>query len=236
MHWIKFYPKDWLAEHSLKACSLAARGLWMEMLCLMSDNEERGFLKYDADALAMVVGKGADEIKLLLYELEQAHVFSRDEHGRIFSRRMVRDHGRLQASRKFGKRGGNPALLYNLHPAPPHDSEDDRSKMLDTTVALTPTDNHTLNPLFLDHDFYVAWSQFVEHRRDMKKPLSSKAAGLILKDCKKWGAKVATCALEESIKNGWQGVFEPKKHTSKMERSGQRPGEYKEEIIINELN
>ena len=32
--WLKFYPQDWIGDPKLRACSLAARGLWLEMMAL----------------------------------------------------------------------------------------------------------------------------------------------------------------------------------------------------------
>ena len=42
--WMKFYPADWRAEPSLRFTSLAARGLWIEMLALMHEATPRGSL------------------------------------------------------------------------------------------------------------------------------------------------------------------------------------------------
>jgi hypothetical protein len=42
--WMKFYPQDWRADEKLRLCSLAARGLWMEMLALMHRSERYGQL------------------------------------------------------------------------------------------------------------------------------------------------------------------------------------------------
>lgn len=35
--WLKFYPTDWRSDPALKMCSLAARGLWIEMIALMHE-------------------------------------------------------------------------------------------------------------------------------------------------------------------------------------------------------
>lgn len=44
--WMKFYPADWRADPGLRMCSgCCARGMWMEMLCLMHEAMPRGFLK-----------------------------------------------------------------------------------------------------------------------------------------------------------------------------------------------
>lgn len=94
--WFKFYPADWRAEASLRAVSLAARALWMEMLCLMHEAEPRGHLLLNGrpmtDAqLAALSGVPVNTAQELLGELEAAGTFSRTRAGVIYSRRMRKD-------------------------------------------------------------------------------------------------------------------------------------------------
>ena len=35
--WMKFYPRDWRGDQALRAVSIAARGLWLECLCIMHE-------------------------------------------------------------------------------------------------------------------------------------------------------------------------------------------------------
>jgi len=92
----QFYPADWRNDAGLRLCSLPARGLWLEMMCLMHDGQPYGHLTVlgramSPEALARLVGEGVAPVKRWLTELEQNQVFSRDCDGAIFSRRMVRD-------------------------------------------------------------------------------------------------------------------------------------------------
>jgi hypothetical protein len=113
--WMKFYPQDWRADEKLRLCSLAARGLWIEMLALMHRSERYGQLLISGhvptDAqLAVQVGASTIEVTAMLADLELAGVFSRSAGGAIYSRRMTRDEKKAQTARKNGKRGGNPKL------------------------------------------------------------------------------------------------------------------------------
>jgi hypothetical protein len=113
--WMKFYPQDWRADEKLRMCSLAARGLWMEMLAIMHRSERYGQLliggRVPTDAqLAVQAGALPDEVSALVRELEDAGVFSRTASGAIYSRRMTRDHRKAENARKNGKKGGNPSL------------------------------------------------------------------------------------------------------------------------------
>lgn len=113
--WFKFYPTDWRADPALQMCSLAARGLWIEMLGFMHDAAQYGHLLIanlppsDAD-LAKLIGSSPEQISELLGELEARAVFSRTRKGVIYSRKMVRDAKKAETARKNGKKGGNPTL------------------------------------------------------------------------------------------------------------------------------
>lgn len=98
---LQWYPKDVLTDFGFMACSLAAQGLWMRMLWIMFFADERGKLKangkqIDNKALAKIIGGdegGSDTtiIDILIKELEDNGVFSRDKTGTIYCRRMVRE-------------------------------------------------------------------------------------------------------------------------------------------------
>jgi len=113
--WDKFFWNDWESDPALRLCSMAAQGLWMRCLCIAAKAEPRGFLTVngiplDANGLARLTGEPESSVETWLSELDRNGVFSRDRKGRIYSRRMVRDHKKAQTARKNGKLGGNPKL------------------------------------------------------------------------------------------------------------------------------
>jgi hypothetical protein len=116
----QFYGGDWMHDPGVRACSLAARGLWIDMISIMSQIEDPyGHLVFSAakdtakDAhkdiltpilppvLARMVGASQMEVEQCLAELESFGVFSRTPEGVIFSRRMVRDE-KVRESRAAG--------------------------------------------------------------------------------------------------------------------------------------
>jgi hypothetical protein len=114
--WMKFYPQDWRADEKLRMCSLAARGLWLEMLALMHRSDRYGSLIINGVApsdeqLAFQVGAPTQHVSDMLAELERAGVFSRAAGGTIYSRRMKRDEKKAKNARENGKSGGNPKLI-----------------------------------------------------------------------------------------------------------------------------
>lgn len=113
--WLKFYPSDWRGEPRLRMCSLAARGLWIDLISYMHEGEPYGHLTIDGaapdlDGIAALVGRPKTEVGKALSELEGKRVFSKTEEGVIYSRRMVRDKAKAEVDHQYGKRGGNPDL------------------------------------------------------------------------------------------------------------------------------
>lgn len=127
--WFKFFPRDWLSDKELQLCSLAARGLWIEILAI--SHAECGRLRLNSGAisisdLARLVGASPAQVRRLLAELVRRNVASVDAENTVYSRRMVRDAKRREVNRKNGKQGGNPALLG--------------------PKSVNPTDNRPVNP------------------------------------------------------------------------------------------
>ena len=112
----QFYPADWRKDPALSACSLAARGLWIELMCVAHEGDNYGYLSINGKPMtpaqvARMVGESPAVAAKLLKELEDAGVFSRDEQGCIFSRRMVKDEHVRNVRADAGRLGGNPNLL-----------------------------------------------------------------------------------------------------------------------------
>lgn len=95
--------------------SVGARGLWIDMICLMHQGSDYGHLKVNHKViltpnLARMVGATLSETEGWLSELEQAGVFSVAADGCIYSRRMIRDENTRELRASGGILGGNPAL------------------------------------------------------------------------------------------------------------------------------
>jgi hypothetical protein len=68
---------------------------------------------------------------------------------------------------------------------------------------------------FSSEAFAGAWEDWQQHRREKKKPLTPTSAKSQFKAFLEWGEARSIMAIEHSIRNGWQGVFEPTVPTSK---------------------
>jgi len=69
-------------------------------------------------------------------------------------------------------------------------------------------------------DFQEAWKAYLTHREEIKKPLTPRAGDMLLRKLAGWGARRAVAAIQHSIAQSWQGIFEPEdtplRHGSKI--------------------
>ena len=52
----QFYPRDWAANANLGRCTLAERGAWIGILCLLHDGEDYGILRWPLKEIAGAAG------------------------------------------------------------------------------------------------------------------------------------------------------------------------------------
>lgn len=52
----QFYPGDWRANSKLRRCTEAARGAWMDVLCLLHDSDEYGVIRWPLADIARAAG------------------------------------------------------------------------------------------------------------------------------------------------------------------------------------
>jgi hypothetical protein len=203
--WLKFYPSDWRADPALRMCSIAARGLWMEMLCIMHEATPRGSLRINGRPVSdrqMATLAGVTDVAPLFGELEDAGVFSREEDGTIYSRRMMRDEEKAAQDKANGKQGGNPTLKPMVNPtdkAQIPEARNQRSEEKKDRAPAAPTPCQELESV-LDHEHAQA---VVDHRQRLKKPLTAYAAKQLASKLSK--APDANVAADAMIANGWQG-------------------------------
>jgi hypothetical protein len=115
---IKFYPRDWMADPQLRMVSISARGFWFECICLMHSAKRHGFLEtvngkpYTDEQIARLTGTFIGEIKGIKQELIDHEIPSTEEKTGIwYCRRMVKDEEKREKCGEAGRMGGgNPAL------------------------------------------------------------------------------------------------------------------------------
>lgn len=62
----QFYPGDWKGNSKLRRCSEAARGAWIDVLCLLHDSDEYGVCRWPLVELAQAAGVPMKLVKELV--------------------------------------------------------------------------------------------------------------------------------------------------------------------------
>lgn len=106
----QFYPADWRKDVELQSCSMAAQGLWINVMCIAHECEPYGHLMVNGKPMTPAqigrqVGLSLKECEALLAELMDAGVIRRTEQGAYFSKRMVQDEATRNARAAGGKSG-----------------------------------------------------------------------------------------------------------------------------------
>jgi len=197
-----FYPGDWLRNIRLRTCSIAARGLWMDMLCLMHQGEPYGHLALgiqkdpagDANEdvlrailpanLARMVGSTEKEVSGLLRELEEAGAFSRTADGTIYSRRMVRD----EKLRQVRAMGGSKSLQNPRVPRPKDMRKDTFRPSSDPPFGVSPS-----------YSFSYSSSKDDDVARNEAGKLSATDVAIALCQQNGWTSKDVASALQDAI-------------------------------------
>lgn len=113
----QFYANDWMGNLALQSCSIGARGLFIQLLCLMHNSSEPGKLflpngfSPSATKTAQLCNVDARQYRRHLPELLQNGILKLDDNGIIYCKRMIRDNELRNKRKEAGSKGGNPNLL-----------------------------------------------------------------------------------------------------------------------------
>jgi hypothetical protein len=61
----QFYPADWQANSNLRRCTRAEKSVWLDVLCLMHDQEEYGVIRWSLKEIAEAAHCKVSELKSL---------------------------------------------------------------------------------------------------------------------------------------------------------------------------
>ena len=62
----QFYPGDWQANSNLRRCTHEEKGIWIDVMCLLHDQEEYGISRWPLKELAQAVGCSVAKLKGLV--------------------------------------------------------------------------------------------------------------------------------------------------------------------------
>lgn len=123
----RFDPKLWLENRSLRTCSPAARGVWLDILCLC--HASGGYLTLngkpiDDNGLVSLLGIPLKTVRSCIAELGQAGIFSVTPDGLLYSSKMVKEAKFSEQAKVHGKVGNN---WRNKRESYPHTDPDMKS-------------------------------------------------------------------------------------------------------------
>ena len=115
-----WYWNDWLVDPCVRGCSMAAQGMWMQMLGIAAAAD--GYVRVgdkpcSMSDLATITGQDKRSVSRWVRELEKRGVFSRDEDGTIFCRRMRREAEARAAKRANGGAQVRKKSARSAHPS-----------------------------------------------------------------------------------------------------------------------
>lgn len=113
----QFYPADWRKDVELRSCSVAARGLWVDLMCLAHECEPYGHLTVNGQPMtsrqmAGQLGLTPTQTEKLLGELLKNGVARRTDGGVVFSKRMVEDESAREARAAIGRANGGKGAEF----------------------------------------------------------------------------------------------------------------------------
>lgn len=158
------------------------------------------------------------QLQNILKELDDAKLIVRQE---VAGRRIIRTvakmalvkaHTDAQVTRSEGCNPLHGGVQNNarggckkLHPYNKEDKKEDRdTKDIPWTTPLP----------FESEEFSKAWQSWIDYRKQLKKPLRDATVQAQWKEFAEWGEQKSIIAIQRSILNGWQGLFEPSRLVS----------------------
>jgi len=167
------------------------------------DNEDGCFASNSY--LSAHLGLQERQIRNVLKELETERLIVREE---IDGKRTIRTVvssalgeaiNCLGGRQKIATGGGKKLPTYNKV-----DNKVDKD---------TGTNAPWVSPLpFESEAFSKTWSSWIDYRKQCKKPIKPATISAQWEEFKKWGEDKSIYAIQQSILNGWFGIFEPKKN------------------------
>ena len=62
----QFYPGDWQANSNLRRCTHEEKGIWIDVMCLLHDQEEYGVVRWSLKEIAQAIGSTVQKLRSLV--------------------------------------------------------------------------------------------------------------------------------------------------------------------------
>lgn len=105
-----------------------------------------------------------------------------------------------------------------LHPYNKEDNKEDITTPTPSSEDDIPwAEDKEIGPMpFSSDEFKKAWADWIDYRKEMKKPLKPKSIKAQWKQFVLWGEAGCVESIRQSILSGWQGLFPPRQNNQQM--------------------
>lgn len=246
----QWYPKDFLVDTQLlTAEQVGAYTRLLSNAWIGLPGFEQGYLPADPDSLARLAGIASDRWEgiygpvLALFEKSDAQACPSIYHKRLLAElkkqkqqaKKREERAKKGAKARWGKkiRGDASSMLRAsdkqclddafLADADAIAEEDSGKGGRGSPEKILPGIEEEIPESLNTADFRRAWSDWIAYRREKNQTLKPTTVKRQLAQLEKWGPTVAVASIEQSILQGWTGIFEPKTGPSASIRGAKRP-------------
>jgi hypothetical protein len=196
-------PKEVFQIATLSPCAKFVYGIVDSL-----DNEDGCYASNGY--LARSLGLAERQVRNLLKELDDLKLIVRiDQDGR----RIIRTIEKVALDGVLGSKGGKKLPTPRQKIATgggkklPTDNKEDNKEDIDTRSNAPIVGNQLP---FSSEKFSKAWFAWVDYRKETKKALKQSSIDMQWKQFAGWGEQKSIDSINQSITNGWMGLFEPK--------------------------
>jgi hypothetical protein len=232
----QFYPGDWQVNSNLRRCTHAEKGAWLDVMCLMHDQDEYGVLRWPLKEIAQSVGAPIGLLRGLVSktvmkgsdaELTEAFIYVprsgrkdgdpvillNTQAGPIwYSSRMVKDEYvrtiRGESSRFSAPSDEAPEATPKAAPKPPFGDGSSSSSSSSSSIPPSPQGGRSMGVAELK-----ALGVDEQHAKDWlaarkakRLPLTATAWDRFVRDSKAKGYE-APAAVQLCAERGWAGFY-----------------------------
>ena len=241
-----FYPDDFSSDGKVEAMTTIEVGAYILLLCKAWKEKPRGTLPNDDKVLARYARldphdwSAAKPRVLSCFRLSPDETRWHQKRMMVEARKITERANRLRESGKIGaeRRWGGHSNPNGVAMATPLGTPMPRASDSSSLPEVIPKEEKPRRkkpkrggaggemppiPESLNvPEFCEAWSEWVQYRREKGKrfELTPRAAKLEFAELAEWGVARAIAAIHESIRRGWQGIYEKRQEFSG--NSGQR--------------
>lgn len=238
--YFQFYPRDFCSDHAVEAMDTEAIGAYILLLCKAWGETPIGTLPDDDRLLARWSRLSPERWSELRPQVVAAFTVGADS--RWHQKRMRKEAEAYlskckKASESAKKRWDSEG---NANALQTHCEGNARA-----SVSVSKSNSVSVREKDKKKDFWEvaceslpesartdavrdAWIEWEQHRRESKKAVTRLSAVKQAKAMSEWEPGRIVAAIEHSIANGWQGIFEPQGNKNEQQRNQKRANEYDE--------